>query len=162
LHLGVTAAGTKEMGTIKSAMGIGALLLDGIGDTIRVSLTGEPVGEISAAKKILTASGIRSFGPTVISCPTCGRCQVDLVKMAGEVEKEIEKLCVSAENIPEKFTVAVMGCEVNGPGESSAADIGIAFGKGSGAIFRRGEIVKTVNVTEAVKVLMEMIREDIG
>ena len=160
LHVGVTAAGSKETGTIKSAVGIGSLLLDGIGDTIRVSLTGDPVDEISAARKILAASGARFFGPDVISCPTCGRCQVDLVGLASEVEKELEKLCHSIENVPEKFTVAVMGCEVNGPGESKTADIGIAFGKGSGAIFRRGEIVKTVKVTEAVEALMNMVREE--
>ena len=160
-HVGVTAAGSKGTGTIKSAVGIGSLLLDGIGDTIRVSLTGDPAQEINAARKILASSGARSFGPEVISCPTCGRCQVDLLSITGEVENAVEKLCSSTDIRSKKFIIAVMGCEVNGPGESKAADIGIAFGKGSGAIFRRGEIVRTVKVAEAVGVLMEMIREEL-
>ncbi|MFA6636921.1 MAG: flavodoxin-dependent (E)-4-hydroxy-3-methylbut-2-enyl-diphosphate synthase [Candidatus Omnitrophota bacterium] len=161
LHLGVTAAGSKETGVIKSAVGIGALLVDGIGDTIRVSLTGDPVDEIKAAKKILASSGARSFGPEVISCPTCGRCAVDLAGLAEEVERELERISFSLKTIPEKFTIAVMGCEVNGPGESMSADIGIAFGKGRGAIFRCGKIIKTVDVNEAVKTLMEIVAEDL-
>ncbi len=162
LHLGVTAAGSMSTGMVKSAMGIGALLIDGIGDTIRVSLTGGPGDEIEAAKKILSASGTRFFGPEVISCPACGRCGVDLAYFAGRIEEELEKVCPAGTAFSRRFTVAVMGCEVNGPGEAGNADVGIAFGKNKGAIFRRGEIVRTVSAGEATDVLMDMIRKDLA
>jgi (E)-4-hydroxy-3-methylbut-2-enyl-diphosphate synthase len=161
-HVGVTAAGSKEMGTIKSAMGIGSLLLDGIGDTIRVSLTGDPESEVAVAKKILTSSGSRFFAPEVVSCPTCGRCRVDLAAVSGEVETELGKLVENIGTVSERYTVAVMGCEVNGPGEAKTADVGVAFGNNKGVIFRRGEIVRTVTVEETVKALMDMVRSDLG
>jgi len=160
-HLGVTAAGSIEQGVVKSSVGIGSLLMDGIGDTIRVSLTGDPIDEISTARNILSSLGLRTFGHEVIACPTCGRCQVDLVSIVKRLEEEL--LESSGGDIPRSdkhLLIALMGCEVNGPGEAMAADIGIAFGKGKGAIFRRGVIVKTVQESEAIKELLEMIREE--
>ncbi|MFC1576138.1 flavodoxin-dependent (E)-4-hydroxy-3-methylbut-2-enyl-diphosphate synthase [Candidatus Omnitrophota bacterium] len=148
LHLGITAAGSYDTGIVKSSVGIGALLLDGIGDTIRVSLTGDPVTEVVAAKRILQALGIRYFTPDVVSCPTCGRCQVDL----GAIVKDLEA------RLPEgNITIAVMGCEVNGPGEAREADIGIAFGKNSGILFKKGKVVKKVTVKNAVKELLNAL-----
>ena len=135
LHLGVTEAGTPTMGVIKSAMGIGGLLALGIGDTFRVTLTADPCEEIVAAKRILQAAGLRRDGPNLISCPTCGRTQIDLIPLANEVEKRLK-------DVHKPITVAVMGCVVNGPGEASAADVGIAGGKGMGFLFRHGEIIK--------------------
>ena len=155
LHLGVTAAGLPAEGAIKSSVGIGALLLDGIGDTVRVSLTGNPVTEVDVTKDILSAVGLRRFGPEIISCPTCGRCQVDLISIVRKLKEELNR------DTNKKLVVAVMGCEVNGPGEAKDADIGIAFGKGRGAIFRRGRVIKTVETDAAVKELMEMINEEI-
>ena len=152
LHLGVTEAGTTYMGTVKSAIGIGSLLLDGIGDTIRVSLTDDPVEEIRAAKAILQSVGLRRFGPDIVSCPTCGRCQIDLIPLAEEVERRLE-------GMDRKITVAVMGCAVNGPGEASAADFGIAGGKGEGLLFRHGEIVGKVPMDELVDALMMLVTE---
>lgn len=137
LHLGVTEAGTAFSGTVKSAVGLGALLLEGIGETLRVSLTADPIEEIQVAKEILKASGVRRFGPTIISCPTCGRTNIDLYALANQVEKMIE-------SIKEDLTIAVMGCAVNGPGEARDADIGIAGGKGEGLIFVKGQIVEKV------------------
>lgn len=131
LHLGVTEAGTPSMGMVKSAMGIGGLLCMGIGDTIRVTLTADPVEEIYAAKKILRAAGLRKEGVNLIACPTCGRTRIDLIPMAEEVERRLM-------NCTKNITVAVMGCAVNGPGEATAADVGIAGGKGEGLIFRKG------------------------
>lgn len=151
LHLGVTEAGTSRMGIIKSAVGIGGLLLDGIGDTIRVSLTAPPVEEISAARDILKAIG-KGIGPTIVSCPTCGRTKIDLIRLAGEVEAAL----VSCE-LP--ITVAVMGCVVNGPGEAKEADIGVAGGDGVGLLFRKGEIVRKVGQEEIVPALLEMVKE---
>jgi (E)-4-hydroxy-3-methylbut-2-enyl-diphosphate synthase len=159
-HVGVTAAGSSRLGIVKGAMGIGALLLDGIGDTIRVSLTGDPVTEVYAARDILKASELRNFGPVVISCPGCGRCQVDLVPIVENMEEELRK--ISAENgrpIARRLTIAIMGCEVNGPGEAKSADIGVAFGKGKGAIFSRGEIIRTVEASSAVEELVKMIKD---
>ena len=154
-HVGVTAAGPPAEGIVRSSVGIGALLLDGIGDTVRVSLTGDPLPEVDAAKRILSAAGVRHFGHSIISCPTCGRCQVDLVPLVEKLEKEVK----SFTNKP--LTIAIMGCEVNGPGEAKCADIGIAFGKNRGAIFRGGEIVKTVEVDDAVYELVKMIKEEL-
>ena len=147
LHLGVTASGPYDTGIIKSSIGIGALLLEGIGDTIRVSLTAEPEEEVMAAKRILSSLGLRKFGHQIISCPTCGRCQVDLVKIVNELEKSLRTTKVP-------LTIAVMGCEVNGPGEAMGADIGIAFGKGSGMLFKKGRVVKKVSAKDAVKELL--------
>ncbi len=137
LHVGITEAGTVNSGIIKSAVGIGALLAEGIGDTIRVSLTGDPVREVQVARDILKALGLRACGPTLICCPTCGRTRINLEKLALRVEKRLAE-------ISEPLTVAVMGCVVNGPGEAREADVGVAGGIGEGLIFRKGEIVKKV------------------
>ena len=153
LHLGVTEAGTKFMGTIKSAIGIGSLLLDGIGDTIRVSLTDDPVEEIGVAKGILQSVGLRRFGPEVIACPSCGRCQIDLIGLTEEVER---RLLGSTREI----TVAVMGCGVNGPGEAREADFGIAGGDGEGLLFAHGEIIGKVPMDKLVDELMKLLREE--
>ena len=150
LHLGVTEAGTPSMGLVKSAMGIGGLLCMGIGDTIRVTLTADPVEEIYAAKKILKAAGLRKEGVNLIACPTCGRTRIDLIPMAEEVERRLA-------NCTKNITVAVMGCAVNGPGEAAAADIGIAGGKGEGLIFRKGEILYKVPQEQLVDKLLEEI-----
>lgn len=152
LHLGVTEAGTLYRGTIKSAVGIGALLLDGIGDTIRVSLTDDPVKEVKAAKEILSSVGFQQYGPVLVSCPTCGRTQVNLIEMAQEVEKRLEKFKKSVR-------VAVMGCAVNGPGEAREADFGIAGGKGAGLLFRKGKVIRSVPETELIDALMEEIEK---
>ncbi len=148
LHVGVTEAGTVRSGTIKSAVGIGALLSEGIGDTIRVSLTADPVEEIYAAYDILKVLGMRKQGAELVSCPTCGRTQIDLIRIAEEVEKRIS-------NIQKPIKVAVMGCAVNGPGEAREADIGIAGGKGEGLIFKRGEILRKVPQDKLVDELMK-------
>ncbi len=150
LHLGVTASGPYDLGIVKSSIGIGALLLDGIGDTIRVSLTADPVEEIRAAKRILSSLGLRNFGPQILSCPTCGRCQVDLVKIVNELEMKLTTYSLKLKT-GAPLTIAVMGCEVNGPGEAKEADIGIAFGKGSGMLFKKGKIVKKVSAKNAIK-----------
>lgn len=150
LHLGVTEAGTIKQGTIKSSIGIGTLLADGIGDTIRVSLTGDPIHEVEVAKTILSSLELRTFGATMISCPTCGRCQVNLFNMADIVEERLK-------SIKEPIRVAVMGCVVNGPGEAREADFGIAGGKGQGIIFRKGKVLKTVPEQELVDTLFAEI-----
>ena len=150
LHLGVTEAGTERMGVIKSAVGIGSLLCDGIGDTIRVSLTDDPVREVKAAEDILAAVGMGKGRVEVVSCPTCGRTQIDLIGLAHKVEDAVQ-------NIHKKIKVAVMGCAVNGPGEAREADIGIAGGKGEGLIFKKGEIIKKVNENELLAALLEEI-----
>ena len=152
LHLGVTEAGTPSMGIIKSAMGIGGLLCLGIGDTLRVTLTADPVEEVYAAKKILRAAGLRQDGPNLIACPTCGRTNIDLIPMAEEVERRLSG-CTKA------ITVAVMGCAVNGPGEASQADVGIAGGKGEGLLFRRGKIIRKVPQEQLVDALMAEIEK---
>lgn len=149
LHLGVTATGPYDTGIVKSSVGIGSLLLDGIGDTVRVSLTADPAYEVRAARKILSACGARNFGPNIISCPTCGRCQVDLIAIVNELEKKL--------STARPVSIAVMGCEVNGPGEAKEADIGIAFGKNSGVLFRKGKVVKTVKAKNAIKEILKSI-----
>ncbi|MCD8160579.1 MAG: flavodoxin-dependent (E)-4-hydroxy-3-methylbut-2-enyl-diphosphate synthase [Clostridiales bacterium] len=150
LHLGVTEAGTRQMGTIKSAIGIGGLLAQGIGDTFRVTLTADPVEEVVVAKQILQAAGIRQDGPNLISCPTCGRTRIDLIPLAQEVEARLR-------TVEKPITVAVMGCVVNGPGEASAADVGIAGGNGFGFLFQHGEIVKKVPEDQLVDELFRLI-----
>ncbi|MCC8122874.1 MAG: flavodoxin-dependent (E)-4-hydroxy-3-methylbut-2-enyl-diphosphate synthase [Oscillospiraceae bacterium] len=150
LHLGVTEAGTPHMGLLKSAIGIGGLLAMGIGDTFRVTLTADPVEEIAAAKDILRAAGVRHDVPELIACPTCGRTQIDLIALASEVEARLK-------SVQKPITVAVMGCAVNGPGEASAADVGIAGGKGEGLLFRKGEIVKKVPQAALVDELFALI-----
>jgi (E)-4-hydroxy-3-methylbut-2-enyl-diphosphate synthase len=153
LHIGITEAGTLRYGTIKSACGIGAILAAGIGDTIRVSLTADPVEEVHAGFSILKAMGLRREGAEVISCPTCGRTDIDIVQLAEEVERR-------ASLIKAPVTIAVMGCVVNGPGEAREADYGIAGGKGFGLLFRRGEVIKKVGENELVDQLFEMIGKD--
>ena len=150
LHLGVTEAGTPEMGVLKSAIGIGGLLCQGVGDTIRVSLTADPVEEVIAAKKILQAAGIRKSGPDLISCPTCGRTKYDMIPIAREVERRLQ-------GCTKPITVAVMGCAVNGPGEARSADVGIAGGDGEGLLFRKGEILYKVPQDKLVDALMAEI-----
>ena len=150
LHLGVTEAGTPEMGVLKSAIGIGGLLCQGIGDTIRVSLTADPVEEVAAAKRILQAAGIRKSRPDLISCPTCGRTKYDMIPIAREVERRLQ-------GCTKPITVAVMGCAVNGPGEARSADVGIAGGDGEGLLFRKGEILYKVPQDKLVDALMAEI-----
>lgn len=161
LHLGITAAGLPEDAKIRSAVGVGALLLDGIGDTIRVSLTGDPVEEVIAAKQILEAAGVRSFGPQVISCPMCGRCQVDLVRIVEKLKRRLDASYVGRRtlDVGRRIKIAVMGCEVNGPGEAKDADIGIAAGKRSGMLFKKGKPVRKVAEKDFVKALLEEIRK---
>lgn len=151
LHLGVTEAGTERMGIIKSAIGIGALLVDGIGETIRVSLTGDPIKEIYAAKDILKSIGLYS-GIEFVSCPTCGRTRIDLVSLAEKIEKEIG-------NIDKNIKVAIMGCVVNGPGEAREADIGIAGGDGCAVLFKKGEVIRKIKEENILEELLEEIRK---
>lgn len=155
LHLGVTEAGTAFQGTVKSAIGIGALLVDGIGDTLRVSLTEDPVEEIKVAKEILKVLGLREEGVEIISCPTCGRTEINLIELAHQVEKEFEKY-------DQKIKIAVMGCVVNGPGEAKEADYGVAGGKGVGVLFKKGEIIKKVDEKDILHELKKMIEEDLN
>ena len=152
LHIGVTETGPVRMGLMKSAMGIGALLLDGIGDTIRVSLTDDPVEEVYAAKDILKAAGLRKEGVNIISCPTCGRTQIDLIGLVNQVDEALK-------DCQKPITVAVMGCVVNGPGEAREADIGIAGGDGCGMLFEKGEQVAKLPYAELLPALLERIKE---
>jgi (E)-4-hydroxy-3-methylbut-2-enyl-diphosphate synthase len=149
-HLGVTEAGTPGVGTIKSAVGLGALLSEGIGDTIRVSLSADPTEEVRVGIDILKSLGLRKGGLTFVACPSCGRADVDLVKLAREVEDEFKGL-------NEEIHIAVMGCEVNGPGEARAADIGVAGGRGIGLIFRNGEVIRKVPEKEIVQAMREEV-----
>ncbi|NLW48147.1 MAG: flavodoxin-dependent (E)-4-hydroxy-3-methylbut-2-enyl-diphosphate synthase [Firmicutes bacterium] len=148
LHIGITEAGTWYKGSIRSAVGLGILLWQGIGDTLRVSLTGDPVREVETGREILQSLGLRSFGATVVSCPTCGRCQVNLEELSQAVE-------TMAAKIDKPLKIAVMGCAVNGPGEAREADLGVAGGKGEFLIFRKGEIIKKVPESEVLAVLEE-------
>jgi (E)-4-hydroxy-3-methylbut-2-enyl-diphosphate synthase len=150
LHLGITEAGLPGTGTIRSAIGIGILLYLGIGDTIRVSLTAEPKYEVIAGYEILKSLGLRERGPVLVTCPTCGRCQVNLIELAQAVEQYLTK-------IKAPIKVAVMGCIVNGPGEARDADVGIACGKGKGAISRQGKVIKTVNEPDFLSTLINEI-----
>ncbi|MDN5353173.1 MAG: (E)-4-hydroxy-3-methylbut-2-enyl-diphosphate synthase [Clostridiales bacterium] len=152
LHLGITEAGTALSSTVKSALGIGMLLYDGIGDTIRVSMTGDPIEEIKVAKKILEALGLRTFGVKVISCPTCGRTSVDLVKIAETLEERLK-------NVHKDITLAVMGCAVNGPGEAREADLGIAGGNGVFLLFKKGVILRKIPEADIVEAVMDAIDE---
>ncbi len=150
LHLGITEAGTVTSGIIRSAVGIGALLAEGIGDTVRVSLTGDPAEEVRVASEILKALELRQYGPTLVSCPTCGRTEIDLVAIAQAVE-------VRLKTVSKPLKVAVMGCVVNGPGEAREADIGIAGGQGQGLVFRKGEIIRKVPEAELIPALFAEI-----
>ena len=150
-HIGVTEAGVGVSGAVKSAVGLGVLLNEGLGDTIRVSLTRPPEDEVRVAYLVLRALGLRERGPEVISCPTCGRCQIDLVRLAEEVERGIE-------GVRESLKIAVMGCMVNGPGEARDADLGIAGAKGSGLLFRSGEIIRKVKEKDLARTLIREVR----
>ena len=152
LHLGVTEAGTPGMGTVKSSIGIGALLAEGIGDTIRVSLTGDPVEEIVVGMNILRSLGMRNNGIELISCPGCGRLEIDLEKLVSEVEQ-----AVSSFNLPRPVKVALLGCVVNGPGEAAEADIGIAGGRGKGMLYRDGKLIKSFKEADLVRELVKEI-----
>lgn len=152
LHLGVTEAGTLIQAAIKSAIGMGVLLYEGIGDTVRVSVTGHPAQEMGVAYGILRALKIRNVGPDIISCPTCGRCEIDLAGLAERVERELKGL-----KVPLK--VALMGCVVNGPGEAAEADIGIAGGRGAGMLFKKGKVVRKIREEEFIPVLLKEIGE---
>ncbi len=153
LHIGITEAGTFLAGTVKSSVGLGVLLSEGIGDTLRVSLTDDPVQEVRVGMEILKSLGLREAGPVMISCPTCGRCEIDLIGLARDVEERLAKM-------KNPIEVAVMGCVVNGPGEAREADFGIAGGKGVGLVFRRGKVVRKVKEEELADALMEEIGKD--
>lgn len=154
LHIGITEAGTTFSGTVKSSVGLGILLADGIGDTLRVSLTGDPVDEVRVGYEILKSLGLRQKGVNFVSCPTCGRCEINLIRVAEEVE---QRLC----GIDSPITVAVMGCVVNGPGEAREADFGIAGGRGEGLLFRHGEIVRKVPEAELADALVNEVLESV-
>lgn len=151
LHIGVTEAGPPRISAVRSSAALGHLLLEGIGDTLRVSVTGDPVEEVLIARELLQSLGLRSFGPTLVSCPTCGRTRIDMVRIVEEVQREIVDL-----RLP--VTVAIMGCAVNGPGEAREADVGLAGGKGEGLIFRKGKVVRKVKEKEFVRALVDEIR----
>lgn len=154
-HLGVTATGLSYQGAIKSSIAIGALLLEGIGDTIRVSLTDKSKAEVKVAKSILEALGLRCFGPEIISCPTCGRCEVDLIKIVNDLEKKL--LTFNSQLLTRPPKVAVMGCVVNGPGEAKEADVGVAFGKKLGLLFKNGKPIRKVCFNKCVDTLLKQI-----
>ncbi len=157
LHLGVTAAGPYDSGIVKSSIGIGALLLDGIGDTIRVSLTADPVEEVIAAKRILSSLNIKRFGPDIISCPTCGRCRVDLEGIVKGLERKLSAFSFQL-SAKKPITIAVMGCEVNGPGEAREADIGIAAGKNAGLLFKKGKVIKRIKEKDFIKEIVKLLK----
>lgn len=155
LHLGVTEAGTLISGTVKNSIGIGLLLLEGIGDTIRVSLTHDPVDEVRVAYEILKALGLRQRGAEIISCPTCGRCKIDLFRLVEKIENDLSQVTTP-------IKVAIMGCVVNGPGEAREADIGIAGGQGNGTLFKKGRVIKKVPEPDLARVLIEEVRKMIN
>ncbi|MDI6703261.1 MAG: flavodoxin-dependent (E)-4-hydroxy-3-methylbut-2-enyl-diphosphate synthase [bacterium] len=155
-HIGITESGLPLKGGIKSAVGIGILLFQGIGDTIRVSLTGDPVEEVKAGYEILKALSLRTYGYEIISCPTCGRCEIDLVRITEEVEDRLSNFQLPTSHFPLK--IAIMGCVVNGPGEARHADIGIAGGKGVGILFKRGKVVKRIKEKDLVETLLYEVR----
>jgi (E)-4-hydroxy-3-methylbut-2-enyl-diphosphate synthase len=150
LHLGITEAGLPQAGSIRSALGIGILLVSGIGDTIRVSLTGDPVEEVRVGYEILKSLNLREHGPTIISCPTCGRCEIDIISLTKKVERKIK-------NIQAPIKIAVMGCVVNGPGEARDADAGIAGGKGYGLLFRKGKIIGKIKERDLINALLKEV-----
>lgn len=152
LHLGITEAGLPLSGSVRSALGIGILLASGIGDTIRVSLTGDPIEEVRVGYEILKSLNLREHGPTIISCPTCGRCEIDIISMTKKVERKVR-------NISAPLKIAVMGCVVNGPGEAKDADVGIAGGKGYGLLFRKGKIVGKVKEKNLVDALLDVVQD---
>ncbi|MDP2942180.1 MAG: flavodoxin-dependent (E)-4-hydroxy-3-methylbut-2-enyl-diphosphate synthase [Candidatus Omnitrophota bacterium] len=156
-HLGVTAAGPELSGTVKSALGIGVLLSEGIGDTIRVSLTGDPVDEVIVGKQIIQGLGLRRFGPEVLSCPTCGRTEVDIIGIASKIEEELSRIKDNKGKLS-GIRVAVMGCVVNGPGEAMEADLGIAAGKGSGFLFIKGKPVRKIKESQFVSAILKEIK----
>ncbi|MDD5729964.1 MAG: flavodoxin-dependent (E)-4-hydroxy-3-methylbut-2-enyl-diphosphate synthase [Candidatus Omnitrophica bacterium] len=159
LHLGLTATGLPRQGLIKSSIAIGALLLDGIGDTIRISLTDSPEEEVKAAKCILESMGLRRFGPQIVSCPTCGRCEVNLIKIVNALEQKLQAAGMGPQDKP--FKVAVMGCVVNGPGEAKEADLGVAFGKKEWLLFKNGKSVRKISFSDCADVLLrEMGKKD--
>lgn len=155
LHIGITEAGTLDTGTVKSAVGIGAILMTGVGDTIRVSLSADPIHEARVARQILTSCQLRTDGVEVIACPTCGRCQIDMIPLAESIEAKTR-------NIKSPLKVAVMGCAVNGPGEAAAADVGIAGGAGKGILIKKGKIVKRVTEAELENTLLDEIESMTG
>ncbi len=157
-HLGVTAAGPELSGTVKSTLGIGILLAEGIGDTIRVSLTGDPVQEVIVGKNIIQGLGLRRFGPEVLSCPTCGRTEVDIIGIANKVEQALGKIKDKKGKLS-GLRVAVMGCVVNGPGEAKEADLGIAAGKGSGFLFIKGKPARKIKESEFVSAIVTEINK---
>lgn len=156
LHLGLTATGSVYSGIIKSSVALGALLLEGIGDTIRVSLTEKPTEEVRAAKCILESLALRNFGPLVISCPTCGRCRVDLVGIVKELEEKLS--AIDYKQLPRPIKLAVMGCVVNGPGEAKEADIGVAFGKSEGVLFKHGKIARKIAPADCVRTILKELK----
>jgi len=158
LHLGVTEAGLPESSTVKSSIGIGVLLADGIGDTIRVSIAGDPIEEVKVAQRILSALELRRFSSNVIACPSCGRCEIDVVAVAKEVETRLASLA-QEEPRARALTVAVMGCVVNGPGESEHADVGLAGGGGVGVIYRKGKQVRRVAESDMVDALLDEVHQ---
>jgi len=151
LHLGITAAGPLFSGTVKSSIGLGILLSEGIGDTIRVSLTGSPLEEVRVGYEILKSLKLRQRGPEIISCPTCGRCEINIIEMVGKIEKELS-------THPHHLKIAVMGCVVNGPGEAKEADIGIAGGRGGGVLFKKGKVIRKLKEEDLTSVLIEEVR----
>ena len=164
LHIGITEAGTIKSGNIKSSVGLGILLYEGIGDTMRVSLTGDPVEEIYSAKKILEALGLRNGGIEIVSCPTCARTNINIIEIADKVENELNSYkyeVLMKKSKKKKYKVAVMGCVVNGPGEAKEADIGIAGGKNEAVLFKKGKIVKKIDEKDIIKILIGEIEKDL-